>query len=267
MLSGAHRRAGRQVNVELTAPREDEGSTHRPTGSRRRAGTGARRGITSSAVATAVLMASQLLACQSRPGSAAAEPAVPAPAAAPLASPATGPAQAEPLVPTLPRTAGSASPSAEPGTAPPKRGSSIGGDGYIEIEQDGSVHRLQGKCQSTYEVDDPMPGPYAEVLDPDAKAPRLILHSCGASGTHFDIVATGLRLPGKLDVIRVRFSDANTGAEWTSDSAKLVVTEFTNVGAPVKGTFEAIMSARLNRPVERIRGAFSLPRAPDRYRP
>ncbi|WP_437550616.1 hypothetical protein WME97_07365 [Sorangium sp. So ce367] len=229
---------------------------------------GARRRVASQ-VGAAGLVASQLLACPSSPerDRITVEQAPPAPAAAPLASPARPPAPPEPLASALPKVEATSAPSAEPGAAPPRRGSRIGGDGRIEIEQGGSVRRLEGPCQSTYEVADPMPGPYAEVLDPDAKAPRLILDSCGAGGTYFDIVATGLKLPGELEVIRVRFLDPKTGSEWTSDTAKLRVTEFTSVGAPVKGTFEATMSARLNRPAERIRGTFSLPRAPDRYPP
>ncbi|WP_437280417.1 hypothetical protein WME90_07600 [Sorangium sp. So ce375] len=214
-------------------------------------------------------MASQLLACRSSPerDRVTAEPAPSASAVASLASSARAPAPSGPLASALPKIEAPAAPSAEPGTTPQRRGASIGGDGRIEIEQGGSVRRLEGPCQYTYELADPMPGPYAEVLDPDAKAPRFIVDSCGAGGTHFDIVATGLKLPGELEVIRVRFLDPKTGSEWTSDTAKLRVTEFTSVGAPVKGTFEATMSARLNRPTERIRGTFSLPRAPDRYPP
>ncbi|AUX48222.1 uncharacterized protein SOCE26_097530 [Sorangium cellulosum] len=218
-------------------------------------------------VVLAALAASLLLACQSSSGPAPGEAAPPAAAAASPASPALAPAPEAHMPAPPPQAADTAAPSAAAGADPPGAGPSAGGDAYIEIAQGGRVSRLQGGCDGGRGVPQPMPGPYVEILDPDSNDPRFILTSCGAGGTHFDIVATGVKLPGELKVRRVRFLDPNTGSEWTSDSARLVVTEFTAVGAPVKGTFEATMGARLNRPAERIRGTFSLPRAPDRHAP
>jgi hypothetical protein len=186
------------------------------------------------------------------PASASAPAGLP-PAAAPL-----------PLEATPPSTP----PSEADSTATPSaRGPAIHGRGFIELEEAGKVRRVEGPCQYGYEVYDPMPGPYAEVLDPDTASPRFIIDSCGAGGTHFDIVGTSTKLPGEVKVMRARFQDPKTGSEWVSSSARLRVDHFSAVGATVKGTFTAVMSARLNRPAVIVRGRFELPRAPDRNRP
>lgn len=150
---------------------------------------------------------------------------------------------------------------------PAKRGPTIHARGFIEIEEAGKVRRLQGACYHREDDYDPMPGPYAEVLDPDTTSPRFIIDSCGAADTYFDIVGTATKLPGEVKVMRARFQEPTTGAEWESSSATLRVESFGVVGANVKGTFTAVMGARLNRPPVTIRGRFELPRAPDRHRP
>jgi hypothetical protein len=198
-----------------------------------------------------------------------AEPASPrnvvasvSPAAAPSLSAAPPPAPPPPTEPPPPPPEdadGAASP-------PRQRGSAIDGRGIIEVEQAGKVQRLEGACYD-YGQYDLMPGPYAEVLDPDSGSPRFIVSSCGAAGTHFDIVGTALELPGNVKVMSVRFLDPKTGSEWVSSSATLRVDRFGAVGQAVTGTFTAVMSPRLNRPAVSIRGRFELPRAPDRFPP
>ncbi len=150
---------------------------------------------------------------------------------------------------------------------PPKRGPSLPTNGFIEIEERAEVRRLAGPCQHGYEFYDPMPAPYAEVLDPDSNTPRFIIDSCGASGVPFSIVGTTVKLPGPVKGASLSFRDPATGQEWLSESVKLEVTKFGDINQMVAGTFEAVMGARLNRPAVTIRGRFELPRAADRYRP
>jgi hypothetical protein len=216
---------------------------------------------------SSLLLGLVLAACQ--PPCKCAEPASPknvvasvspAPASSLSATPPPAPPRStEPPPPPAEAADGAASP-------PRPRGSAIDGRGIIEVEQAGKVQRLEGACYD-YGQHDLMPGPYAEVLDPDSGSPRFIVSSCGAAGTHFDIVGAALELPGNVKVTRVRFLDPKTGSEWVSSSATLRVDRFGAVGQAVTGTFTAVMSPRLNRPAVYIRGRFELPRAPDRFPP
>lgn len=129
------------------------------------------------------------------------------------------------------------------------------------------MRRVEGACNYGYDVYDPMPGPYAEVIDPDTGSPRFRIDSCGAGGTQFDIVGTTVKLPGDVKVMEASFQDRETGQEWKASTATLRVERFGAAGGAVIGTFTAVMSPRLNRPAVTIRGRFELPRAPDRHSP
>jgi hypothetical protein len=140
--------------------------------------------------------------------------------------------------------------------------------GFVEIEKDGKLERVSGACgRFSNHQGDGIVGPFAEVIDPATTKPRFVLASCGATEVYFDIVGTTVSLPGSVQVMRARFEDPGSGQEWTSETAKLEVTEFGAVGERVKGTFEAKMGARLNQPAQTIRGRFDVPRSKDRFSP
>lgn len=123
---------------------------------------------------------------------------------------------------------------------------------------------LKGPCTGSWR---PIEAPFVEILDPNSSHPRFVLSTCGAQGVHMDIVGHTLRLPGTVEVTRLRFQNATTGEEWEATAVTLAVTEFGEPGAVVSGSFQGTMSARLNRDPVPVRGRFRVRRAPDRYAP
>ena len=107
----------------------------------------------------------------------------------------------------------------------------------------------------------------AHVHEPNSSKPGFLISTPNAGGLDLSAGGLSFRLPGSVQEAGFTISNPPRGESWVSTEAKLEVTEFGAVGAPVAGWFRGTMSARLNRPPEPIRGRFRVTRAPDRYSP
>jgi hypothetical protein len=152
----------------------------------------------------------------------------------------------------------------EPAPEPSPFGAEPESIGWIELVIGDERKLIAGDCYETW------PGyrkPFVQILDPDTASPRFILDSCGADAFHLDVVGKALTLPGKVEVMRLRIQDPESGQEWISERLELEVTEFGEPGGSVRGQFQGVMAARLNRPGIPVRGRFWTRRAQDRFAP
>jgi hypothetical protein len=188
--------------------------------------------------ASAPLICAAFIACTS----------VPPPTPAPVIAPA--PASASASAPVL------ASASASGAAAAPAPCTD-----FVELTRDGKTTRLTDGCFGWR----PLPGPYAEILDPDGDT-RFVVEACDAV-TRFDIVGWTKKLPGSLASTRLRIGVRNDTREIDSEAADVSVTTFGAVGQPIEGTFRATMRPRFNGSPETVSGRFHICRGPDRYPP
>lgn len=150
---------------------------------------------------------------------------------------------------TTPCTSGSASASAPP-AAPVKPAAPLPLPAGVEMSVD------QGGTKYTCS------NPTAEIIDPDASNPRLIVWADCPSG-RLSSVTWPTKLPGAVqgDKYALRFGD------WNATKGTVTVTKLGVVGDVVEGSIDAMMSARLNRDPVRIRASFRATRTADRHSP